>query len=121
MGLNLDILQTIRQSEIRRVDEENELERQADIQAERDMIQNTMWSKNILKFQGKLKGSPWDPLPGEDIPYSVFMQLLEQKRVQYMDYGEFGQYVAGSFHRPMPIVNGFVFYCRCIPEAFFYD
>lgn len=91
-------MQTIRQSEISRIDEENELERQGEIQAEREMIQNTMWSKNILKFQGKLKGSPWDPLPGEAIPYSVFMQLLEQKRVQYMDYGEFGQYVAGLFH-----------------------
>lgn len=88
------VLETIRQSEIRRLTEEHELERQAEIQAERDMIQNTMWSKSILKFQGKLKGTPCDPLPGEDIPYSVLMQLLEEKRVQYVDYGEFGQYVA---------------------------
>ena len=91
-------MQTIRQSEIKRLDEENELERQGDIQAEREMIQNTMILKDIQKFQGKLRGSPWDPLPGEDIPYSVFMQLLEDKRVQYIDYGECGQYVAGSFH-----------------------
>lgn len=93
-----DFSQTIRQSEIRRLTEEHELERQAEIQAERDMIQNTMWSKSILKFQGKLKGTPCDPLPGEDIPYSVLMQLLEEKRVQYVDYGEFGQYVAGLFY-----------------------
>ncbi|KAG0618573.1 hypothetical protein M758_4G074600 [Ceratodon purpureus] len=89
-----EALETIQQSEIKRLDEENEIERQGEIQAEREMIQNTMISKNIMKFQGRLKGSPWDPLPGEDIPYSVFMQLLEEKRVQYVDYGEFGQYVA---------------------------
>jgi hypothetical protein len=96
-------LQTIRQSEIKRLDEENELERQGEIQAEREMIQNTMIQKNILKFQGKLKGSPWDPLPGDDIPYSAFMQLLEDKRIQYVDYGEFGQYLAGSFHHLVPL------------------
>lgn len=89
-----EVLETIRQSEIKRLDEENELERQGEIQAEREMIQNTMIQKNILKFQGKLKGSPWDPLPGDDIPYSAFMQLLEDKRIQYVDYGEFGQYLA---------------------------
>lgn len=97
-------MQTIRESEIQRLDEENELERQSEIQAEREMIQSTMIDKNILKFQGKLKGSPWDPLPGEDIPYSVFMQLLEDKRVQYVDYGEFGQYLAGLF-RYLPLMK----------------
>lgn len=89
--------QSIRASEIKRLDEEAELDRQTDIQSERTFLQRITWEKNILKMQGKLKGTPWDPLPGEDISYSAFMELLDQKKVQYMDYGDFGRYVAGQF------------------------
>lgn len=86
----------MREAENKRLDNEVNLERLAETQLERDYMQQTMWKKNLLKLQGKLRGSPWDPLPGEDIPFSSFSQLLEQNRVQYMDYGEFGRHVAGK-------------------------
>lgn len=89
-----DFFEKVREAERKRVEELNELERKGRIQFEREHILATSWSKPLLKLQGKLKGTAWDPEPSHDIPYSEFQKLLEKHRVRYMEYGNLGQSVA---------------------------
>lgn len=84
----------VREAEKERVEELDELERKERIQFEREHILATSWTKPLLKLQGKLKGTPWDPEPSHDIPFSEFQKLLEKHRVRYMEYGKLGQSVA---------------------------
>ncbi|CAM6071688.1 unnamed protein product [Sphagnum tenellum] len=81
-------------SEKKRVTDMEELGRLAEVQMERSFVQQTMWMKILRKLQGELRGTMWDPFPAEDITYAAFLQLLEAKKVQFLDYGEFGRYLA---------------------------
>eukprot|EP01018_Ginkgo_biloba_P006923 Gb_02529 [translate_table: standard] len=76
--------------------ESDRLIRKENIQLDREHIMAEAWGKPLLKLQGKLKGTPWDPEPSHDIPFSKFWKLLEKKRVRYMEYGDLGQSVAGE-------------------------
>lgn len=89
-----DFFEKVREAEKERVEELDELERRVRIQFEREHVLATSWSKPLLKLQGKLKGTVWDPEPSHDIPFSEFQKLLEKHRVRYMEYGNLGQSVA---------------------------
>lgn len=54
------------------------------------------WGKEFLKLQGKLKGTPCDPQTSHDISFGEFLTLLDENRVNYMEYGDLGQSVAGK-------------------------
>eukprot|EP00271_Cylindrocystis_brebissonii_P018513 TRINITY_DN5283_c0_g1_i1.p1 TRINITY_DN5283_c0_g1~~TRINITY_DN5283_c0_g1_i1.p1 ORF type:complete len:900 (+),score=206.31 TRINITY_DN5283_c0_g1_i1:478-3177(+) len=63
-------------------------------QFENEAEQQVQWQRRTLLLQGKLKGSQWDPLEGQPIPFSSFWKLALEKRVEFMEYGEHGQCVA---------------------------
>ena len=66
-----------------------------DLQAGREAIQLAYIELARLKSVGQMKGSPWDPLPGNPMHFSDLMQLAGEERVQFLDYGDHGQHVAG--------------------------
>lgn len=90
------VRQEIRAAEIRRTTEENNLRRRGMLQAERDFMQITMWNKFVLQLRGKLEGTPWDPEPSHPIEFSEFWKLVEGQQVNFIEYSEFGQDVAGT-------------------------
>lgn len=77
------------------------------VQLEREHIQSTMWNKFLLKARGELKGTMWDPEDSHPIPYSEFSRLLDEERVNYLEYAEFGKDVAGVYRFLEPIAHGF--------------
>eukprot|EP01018_Ginkgo_biloba_P019829 Gb_35906 [translate_table: standard] len=89
-----EFFEKVKAAEHERVKESDRLIRKANIQLEREHIMAEEWAKPLQKLQGKLKGTPWDPEPSHDIPFSEFWKLLEKKRVRYMEYGDLGQSVA---------------------------
>ncbi|KAG6545655.1 hypothetical protein Mapa_012840 [Marchantia paleacea] len=90
----LKLLMDLKEQEIKETEAELELERQAVVQLEREHIQSTMWNKFLLKSRGELKGTMWDPEDSHPIPYSEFSRLLDEERVNYLEYAEFGKDVA---------------------------
>ncbi|BBN18797.1 hypothetical protein MPTK1_8g05580 [Marchantia polymorpha subsp. ruderalis] len=90
----LKLLMELKEQEIKETEAELQLERQAVVQLEREHIQSTMWNKFLLKARGELKGTMWDPEDSHPIPYSEFSRLLDEERVNYLEYAEFGKDVA---------------------------
>ena len=70
----------------------------AEVQAGREAVQLAFIELARLKSVGKMKGSPWDPLPGNPMHFSDLMQLAAEQRVEFLDYGDHGQHVAGRVH-----------------------
>ncbi|KAL2608746.1 hypothetical protein R1flu_027319 [Riccia fluitans] len=88
------MFQEFKAQQIKEVEEQVKLEKQATIQLEREHIQATMWNKILLQMQGKLKGTMWDPEDSHPIPFSEFSRLLDEERVNFLEYAEFGKDVA---------------------------
>lgn len=74
---------------------EQDLERQVLAQVEREADLSAQFRKQGLALTGRLKGTPHQPLPGADMDYSDLLALLQQGRVQYAEYGDYGRHVAG--------------------------
>lgn len=89
-----EVFEKLRKEEKQRVEELDEIERKANLQFEREYVMASSWGKEFLKLQGKLKGTPCDPQTSYDISFSEFLVLLDEKRVNYMEYGDLGQSVA---------------------------
>ncbi|KAH9307402.1 hypothetical protein KI387_035313 [Taxus chinensis] len=90
----LEVLKKLREEEKQRAEDLDEIERKANLQFERESIVASSWSKELLKLQGKLRGTPCDPENSHDISFSEFWKLLEKKQVKYMEYRDLGQSVA---------------------------
>ncbi|KAJ7555184.1 hypothetical protein O6H91_05G025400 [Diphasiastrum complanatum] len=87
-------VEKVAEAERKRIEEDQEWERQAAIQAEREFMQIRAWQTFLLKLQGKLRGTAWDPESGPSIPFSKFWKLLEARKVNFLDYADFGEHVA---------------------------
>lgn len=89
--------QRLRQAEIERTDRLEEARRVLQIQVQREDVMLATWNTFLQRFVGALGGTEHDPIPSHNIPFSDFWKLLEQNRVQYLDYKELGQETSGIF------------------------
>ncbi|KAL9264765.1 putative inactive ATP-dependent zinc metalloprotease FTSHI 4, chloroplastic [Drosera capensis] len=78
-------------AEKERVEKQEEFERQANVQLERQLVVASEWSRALLQWQGKLKGTEWDPEDSHRIDYIDFVKLLDSKNVKFMEYSDYGQ------------------------------
>ncbi|GAB2232109.1 hypothetical protein Drorol1_Dr00011132 [Drosera rotundifolia] len=81
-------------AEKERVEKQEEVERQAYVQLERQLVVASEWSRALLQWQGKLKGTEWDPEDSHRIDYIDFVKLLDSKNVKFMEYSDYGQAVS---------------------------
>ncbi|KAL3677045.1 hypothetical protein R1sor_026993 [Riccia sorocarpa] len=88
------LFEEFKAQQIKEAQELVELEKQATIQLEREHIQATMWNKLLLQMRGRLKGTMWDPEDSHPIPFSEFSRLLNEERINFLEYAEFGKEVA---------------------------
>lgn len=63
-------------------------------QIESELVLEGEWRERILRGGGKLRGSPWDPLEGEEVEFSRFWEMAQKGEVKYMEYAESGKNVA---------------------------
>lgn len=89
-------MQKLKNAERERINKLEDFERKADMQLERQLVLASSWSRSLLKLQGKLKGTEWDPENSHKIDYSEFWRLLNSNNVQFMEYSNFGQTVSGK-------------------------
>ncbi|KAI4326133.1 hypothetical protein MLD38_031476 [Melastoma candidum] len=85
------LFEKIKDSERKRVNEMEELDRKANIQLERQLVMASNWSRTLLAMRGKLKGTEWDPENSHKINFSDFLNLLKSNSVQYVEYSDYGQ------------------------------
>ncbi|XP_078434949.1 AAA-type ATPase family protein [Wolffia australiana] len=88
------LFEKLKDGERERVNKLEEFERKADVQLERQLVLASSWSRSLLKLQGKLKGTEWDPENSHKIDYSEFWRLLNSNNVQFMEYSNLGQTVS---------------------------
>ncbi|CAA6660360.1 unnamed protein product [Spirodela intermedia] len=88
------LFEKLKNAERERINRLEDFERKADMQLERQLVLASSWSRSLLKFQGKLKGTEWDPENSHKIDYSEFWRLLNSNNVQFMEYSNFGQTVS---------------------------
>ncbi|XP_077239186.1 AAA-type ATPase family protein [Tasmannia lanceolata] len=88
------LFQKLRDEERERIDKLEKLEKKADMQLERQLVMASCWSRALLTFQGKLKGTEWDPESSHRIDFSEFLRLLNSNNVQFMEYSNFGQTIS---------------------------
>ncbi|XP_073003729.1 probable inactive ATP-dependent zinc metalloprotease FTSHI 4, chloroplastic [Typha latifolia] len=88
------LFEKLKDKERQRVEKLENFERKADLQLERQLIMTSCWSRALLAFQGKLKGTEWDPENSHRIDYSEFRRLLNSNNVQFMEYSNFGQTIS---------------------------
>ncbi|CAD5190594.1 unnamed protein product [Musa acuminata subsp. malaccensis] len=77
-----------------RIDKLEKFENKANLQLERQLVMASCWSRALLTFQGKLKGTEWDPENSHRIDFSEFWNLLNSNNVQFMEYSNFGQTIS---------------------------
>ena len=90
-------MQKLKDAERERIKKLEDFERKADVQLERQLVLASSWSRSLLKLQGKLKGTEWDPQNSHKINYSEFWRLLNSNNIQFMEYSNFGQTVSGKY------------------------
>ncbi|KAJ1696391.1 hypothetical protein LUZ63_004903 [Rhynchospora breviuscula] len=86
--------QKIKEAERQRVDKLEKIERKVDLQLERNLLMASEWSRVLMKLQGKLKGTEWDPENSHTINYSEFLRLLDSNNVKFMEYSHYGETVS---------------------------
>ena len=87
--------QKLKGLEQHRIDKLEKFENKANLQLERQLVMASCWSRALLTFQGKLKGTEWDPENSHRIDFSEFWNLLNSNNVQFMEYSNFGQTISG--------------------------
>uniref|UniRef100_A0A1D1ZKD4 ATP-dependent zinc metalloprotease FtsH n=2 Tax=Anthurium amnicola TaxID=1678845 RepID=A0A1D1ZKD4_9ARAE len=88
------LFEKLKDAERERISKMEDFERKADMQLERQLVLASSWSRSLLRLQGKLKGTEWDPENSHKIDYSEFWRLLDSNNVQFMEYSNFGQTVS---------------------------
>ncbi|GLT25142.1 hypothetical protein SLA2020_002930 [Shorea laevis] len=88
------VFEKLKESERKRMNELEELERKANLQLERQLVLASCWSKALLTMRGKLKGTEWDPENSHKIDYSDFLGLINSNNVQFMEYSNYGQTIS---------------------------
>ncbi|CAH9109798.1 unnamed protein product [Cuscuta europaea] len=88
------LFENLKEAERERINSLQEFERKANVQLERQLVLASEWSRKLLTMRGKLKGTEWDPVTSHRISYSDFLQLLNSKNVQFMEYSNYGQSVS---------------------------
>jgi hypothetical protein len=90
------MFQKLKDAERERINKLEELENKANMQLERQLVMASYWSRALLTMRGKLKGTQWDPENSHRIDFSDFTKLLNSNNVQFMEYSNYGQTIAGS-------------------------
>ncbi|CAI8598847.1 unnamed protein product [Vicia faba] len=85
------LLEKLKESERKRVNELEELERKACVQLDRQLVLASSWNRALLRVRGKLKGTEWDPEDSHRIDFSDFLKLLDSNNVQFIEYSDYGQ------------------------------
>ncbi|GKV21674.1 hypothetical protein SLEP1_g31630 [Rubroshorea leprosula] len=88
------VFEKLKESERKRMNELEELERKANLQLERQLVMASCWSRALLTMRGNLKGTEWDPENSHKIDYSDFLGLINSKNVQFMEYSNYGQTIS---------------------------
>jgi hypothetical protein len=89
-------VQKLKESERKRVNELEELERKANVQLDRQLVLASSWNRALLTLRGKLKGTEWDPENSHRIDFSDFLKLLDSNNVQFIEYSDYGQTLSGG-------------------------
>lgn len=89
--------QRMKEAERERMNKLEQLDNKATLQFQRNLIMASHWSRALLKFRGKLKGSELDPENSHPIVFSEFWSLLNSNSVQFMEYSNFGQTISGKW------------------------
>nr|QKY65104.1 AAA-type ATPase family protein [Passiflora pittieri] len=85
------LFEKLRDAERERIKKQEELERRADLQLERQLVMASDWSRKLLTIRGKLKGTEWDPYNSNRIQFSDFYKLLNSNNVNFIEYSNYGQ------------------------------
>lgn len=88
------LFEKLKDAERVRIDKLEKFENKANMQLERQLIMASCWSRALLTFQGKLKGTEWDPENSHRIDFSEFWSLLNSNNVQFIEYSNFGQTIS---------------------------
>lgn len=88
-------MQKLKETERKRVNDLEELERKANLQLERQLVMASSWNRALLTLRGKLKGTEWDPESSHRIDFSDFLRLLHSNNVQFIEYSNYGQTMSG--------------------------
>ncbi|XXG87170.1 hypothetical protein AAC387_Pa11g1923 [Persea americana] len=88
------LFERLKEAERERMNKLEQLDNKATLQFQRNLIMASHWSRALLKFQGKLKGSELDPVNSHPIVFSEFWSLLNSNSVQFMEYSNFGQTIS---------------------------
>lgn len=89
------MFQKLKDAERLRINKLEELENKANIQLERQLVMASCWSRALLSIRGKLRGTEWDPENSHRIDFSDFWKLLNSNNVQFLEYSNYGQTIAG--------------------------
>eukprot|EP00268_Persea_americana_P025906 TRINITY_DN2523_c0_g1_i1.p1 TRINITY_DN2523_c0_g1~~TRINITY_DN2523_c0_g1_i1.p1 ORF type:complete len:854 (+),score=183.77 TRINITY_DN2523_c0_g1_i1:357-2918(+) len=88
------LFERLKEAERERMNKLEQLDNKATLQFQRNLIMASHWSRALLKFRGKLKGSELDPENSHPIVFSEFWSLLNSNSVQFMEYSNFGQTIS---------------------------
>ncbi|XP_058786532.1 probable inactive ATP-dependent zinc metalloprotease FTSHI 4, chloroplastic [Vicia villosa] len=88
---SIQLLEKLKESERKRVNELEEFERKANVQLDRQLVLASSWNRALLSFRGKLKGTEWDPEDSHKIDFSDFLKLLDSNNVRFIEYSDYGQ------------------------------
>ncbi|WJX40846.1 putative inactive ATP-dependent zinc metalloprotease FTSHI 4, chloroplastic [Trifolium repens] len=88
---SVQLFEKLKESERKRVNELEELERKANVQLDRQLVMASSWNRALLTLRGKLKGTEWDPENSHRIDFSDFLKLLDSNNVQFIEYSDYGQ------------------------------
>nr|QKY65098.1 AAA-type ATPase family protein [Passiflora contracta] len=85
------LFEKLRDAERERINKQEEFERRADVQLERQLVMASDWSRKLLTIRGKLRGTEWDPYNSHRIHFSDFYKLLNSNLVNFIEYSNYGQ------------------------------